>query len=204
MKIERYELVKNDKYNVFLSNGEVLTLPENVITENELLLKKELSQDLYEKVNRDSLIYDLVSVAIKYISIRLRSISEIKAYLSKKNSDKDLIESATKKLIALGYLDDERFTQAFIKDKLNFTTMGDYKIRMELQKLGVDSQIIESNISSIDDDVITQRMEKVIAKDLKTNKKLTGNNLKNKIYNHLLNQGYSKEKVITVINKYSF
>ena len=157
MKIERYELVKNDKYNVFLSNGEVLTLPESVITENELLLKKELSQELYEKVNRDSLIYDLVSVAIKYISIRLRSISEIKAYLSKKNSDKDLIESATQKLIALGYLDDERFTKAFIKDKLNFTTMGDYKIRMELQKLGVDLQIIESNIFSIDDDIVKKK-----------------------------------------------
>ena len=39
MKIDRYELVKNNIYNVYLSNGEVLTLDENVITDNELLLK---------------------------------------------------------------------------------------------------------------------------------------------------------------------
>ena len=42
MKIDRYELVKNNIYNVYLSNGEVLTLDENVITDNELLLKKEI------------------------------------------------------------------------------------------------------------------------------------------------------------------
>lgn len=41
MKIDRYELVKNNIYNVYLSNGEVLTLDENVITDNELLLKKK-------------------------------------------------------------------------------------------------------------------------------------------------------------------
>ena len=28
--------------------------------------------------------------------------------------------------------------------------------------------------------------------------------LKNKIYNHLISQGYSKEKVINIINTYDF
>ena len=45
MHIEKYELKNKNKYNVYLSNGEVITLDERVITENELLLKKEIDKN---------------------------------------------------------------------------------------------------------------------------------------------------------------
>jgi len=202
MKIEKYELTKKNYYNVYLSNGEVLTLSEKVITENELLLKKELDKETYNKVNRDNNIYNLVDMAIKYINIRLRSIKEVRDYLIKKCDSIEEIDEAICKLIKLGYLDDEKFTKAFIKDKLSFTNQGDYKIKMELQRLGVDFLIIENNV--IDDDIIHDRIRKIIDKDIRVNRKYSGINLKNKIYNHLLSQGYSKEKVISIINEYSF
>ena len=41
MKIDKYELTNKNKYNVFLSNGEVITLDERVITENEITEQKE-------------------------------------------------------------------------------------------------------------------------------------------------------------------
>lgn len=204
MKIEKYELTKKNKYNVYLSNGEVITLDERVITENELLLKKEIDINLYNKINKESRIYELIDIAIKYISIRLRSIKEIKDYLKKKETDIELIEVAVDKLIKLGYLNDDRFTKAFIKDKLNFTSMGDYKIKMELQRLGVSYEIIENNISLIDDNILEEKMNKIIEKELKINKKYSGINLKNKIYNHLVSSGYTKEKVISILNNYEF
>lgn len=204
MKIEKYELTKKNKYNVYLSNGEVITLDERVITENELLLKKEIDINLYNKVNRESRIYELVDISIKYISVRLRSIKEIKDYLNKKEEDENTINEVINKLIKLGYLDDDRFTKAFIKDKLNFTSMGDYKIKMELQRLGVSYEIIEENISLIDDNILEEKIHKIIEKDLKTNKKYSGINLKNKIYNHLVAAGYTKEKVISILNNYEF
>ena len=58
MKIEKYELVKKNKYNIFLSNGEVITLDERVITENELLLKKMIDKELYDKVMKENIIYN--------------------------------------------------------------------------------------------------------------------------------------------------
>ena len=44
----------------------------------------------------------------------------------------------------------------------------------------------------------------IIDKDIKNNKKYNGSELRNKIYNHLISQGYSKEKVINIINTYDF
>ena len=204
MQIVKYEFTKKNKYNVYLSNGEVLNLQEQVITENELLLKKEMSQELYNKLVRDNKIYELMEMAVKYISIRLRSIKEVKDYLLKKGGSNNEVEDAVQRLIELGYLDDDRFTKAFIKDKLKFTTIGDYKIKMQLNKLGVSTSIIEDNMNKIDEHIIEEKIKKIIEKDKKTNKKYSGQILKNKIYNHLLNQGYSQEKVITIINTYDF
>lgn len=204
MEIVKYELTKKNIYNVYLSNGEVLELDESVITNNELLLKKRIDNDLYDKLKRDNKICILVNASIKYINVRLRSIKEIKDYLLKKEDDTDLIDEVISRLIKMGYLDDRRFTEAYIKDKLNFTSWGDYKIINELNKLGISSLDIEDNIDLLNDDILNERMRKIIDKDIRTNKKYSGLKLKNKIYNHLLTSGYSKEKAISLINSYDF
>lgn len=204
MEIVKYELTKKNIYNVYLSNGEVLELDESVITNNELLLKKRIDNDLYDKLKRDNKICILVNASIKYINVRLRSIKEIKDYLLKKEDDTDLIDEVISRLMKMGYLDDRRFTEAYIKDKLNFTSWGDYKIINELNKLGISSLDIEDNIDLLSEDILNERMRKIIDKDIRTNKKYSGLKLKNKIYNHLLTSGYSKEKVISLINSYDF
>lgn len=204
MNIEKYELYKKNKYNIYLSNGEVLSLDERVITANELLLKKKLDNNLYDKVVRENKIYDMIDIAIKYISIRLRSVKEVKEYLKKKYEEEKLIEEAITKLKKLGYLDDNKFAKAFIKDKLNFTSWGDYKIKLELDHLGVSHEIIEENISNIDENILEEKMKKQIEKIIRTNKKYKDSELKNKIYTHLVTTGFTKEKVIRVLNNYNF
>ena len=204
MKIEKYELTKKNIYNVYLSNGEVLELNGKVITDNELLIKKDIDNELYDKLKRDNTICILVDTSVKYIDRRLRSINELRDYLKNKEEDTIIIEEVIDKLIDYKYLDDDRFTKAFIKDKLNFTNWGDYKIKNELKRLGVNEEVIYNNISNIDDNIYYERINKIIDKDISTNKKYGGIKLKNKIYNHLLTLGYSKEKVISIINNYNF
>lgn len=204
MKIEKYELTKKNIYNVYLSNGEVLELNGKVITDNELLIKKDIDNELYDKLKRDNTICILVDTSIKYIDRRLRSINELRDYLKNKEEDTIIIEEVIDKLIDYKYLDDDRFTKAFIKDKLNFTNWGDYKIKNELKRLGVNEEIIYNNMTSIDDNIFYERINKIIDKDISINKKYSGIKLKNKIYNHLLTLGYSKEKVISIINNYNF
>ena len=204
MRIEKYELTKKNVYNVYLSNGEVLELNGKVITDNELLIKKEIDNELYDKLKRDNTICILVDTSVKYIDRRLRSIKELKEYFKNKEEDTTIIEEVIDKLIDNKYLDDDRFTKAFIKDKLNFTNWGDYKIKNELKRLDVNEEIIYNNMINIDDNIYYERINKIIDKDISTNKKYNGIKLKNKIYNHLLTLGYSKEKVISIINNYNF
>ena len=78
-----------------------------------------------------------------------------------------------------------------------------YCCKIELQGLGVSSDIIENNISNIDDEILYNKMRKIIDK-MKNNKKYSSSELKSKIYNHLISSGYSKEKVIYILNEYNF
>lgn len=204
MKIIKYEKIKKENYNIYLDNGEVITVNGKVITDNELLLKKSIDKDLYNKVIMDNHIYELYELGIKYLKVRLRSIKEMKDYLLKKDDNNLVVNKVCTLLKENKYLDDNVFARAYVKDKMRFTTKGDYKIKKELSSLGVESPIIEDIFMEINNADFEEKIKKIIEKDIRTNKKYRGDYLKNKIYNHLLSQGYSASLIIPIINKYDF
>ena len=204
MKIEKYQKIGKDKYRIFLDNGTIIDIYEDVIVKNNLLYKKEISVDLLNKLEEDNEVQNIYNMAIKYISLRLRSSYEVYSYLKKKDFNENTIEEILEKLIKNNYLNDDIFTKAFIKDKLNFTNMGKYKLINELKLLKVDNEIINNHIEEIEEEIWNERINILINKYLKRTKKNTGNMLKNKIYIYLVNLGYDKSLVINNLNNYNF
>jgi len=204
MQIEKYKKISNDKYRIFLDNGTITDIYEDVIVKNNLLYKKEIDIDLLNKIESDNIYEDAYNISLKYISIRLRSINEIFNYLKKKSIDESIIEEVITRLKKNNYLNDLVFAKAFIKDKLNFTNMGKYKLINELKLLKVEEEIINNSINEIEDDIWYERIDKLINKYLKSNKKYNGNILKNKLYIYLVNLGYDKSLVINALNNYNF
>ena len=204
MKIEKYKKIKEDLYRVLLDNGEIIDIYEDVILANNLLYKSEIDQNLLDKINIENNYQLAYNISVKYIMVRLRSINEIIVYLTKKGYSKDVIDKVIEKLIKNKLLDDEIFTKAYINDKLNFTNVGKYKLISELTtKMKVDNSVVYNVLESYKE-VWNDRIEKLINKYLKSNKKYRGNTLKNKLYIYLVNLGYDKDKVISVLNNYDF
>ena len=201
MKIEKYEKYGKDKYRIFLDNGEVIETYDEVILKYDLLLKKEISPSIYQKLFVDTHLVEYYNACIKYISVRIRSTKEIFDYLKKKNVEEEDIEEIIKKLTKEKFLDDNHFCECFIKDKLNFTTMGEYKIINELKKHNIASDIISNYSYLWDRDVMIPKIEKLVDKQMISNKKLDKYKLRNKIYYYLLNQGFSSDVVTHVLNQ---
>ena len=202
MKIIKYENKGNNSYKIHLENNQSINLYEDVIIKNNLLYKKEISNDLLEKLDKDNSKEDIYNKCVKYISVRIRSIQEIKEYLKRKEIESELIASTIDKLIKNNLLNDEQFTKAFIHDKINFTTMGPYKIEQELKKHKIDANIISDHLYSIDEEIIDNKINKQITKLMKSTRKKQ--NLRNKIYTNLLSLGYSNEMILRNINNYEF
>ena len=202
MKIEKYESINNGQYKIYLSDGTILKINSDVIINNNLLYKKEIDNTLLNKILKENDNANIYNKCVKYISVRLRSKKEIIDYLKKLNIDNtaDIID----KLIKNNLINDEVFTKAFIKDKINFTSYGPYRIRQELNKYNIDNEIIDKYINDIDEEILIDKVDKQINKMIKSNRKYSGNILKSKIYNNLYNNGFDKDMIINVLNNYNF
>ena len=204
IKIIKYKKENNGKYKLFLEDGSTIDTYEDVILKNNLLYKKDIDDSLYDIIMNDNVYEEAYSKSINYIGIRLRSINEMKVYLKSKKYSEEVINIIIERLIKNNLLNDTIFTQAFINDKLNFTTMGPYKIELELKKHNIDNNIISKCINTIDEDIIYEKINKLITKFIKSNKKYKGFLLKNKIYTNLINLGYSSSMILEVLNNYEF
>lgn len=202
MKIEKYIKTGKSKYQLYLDNGEVLDTYDDVILKEDLLLKKEFDSYTYQRIITQTKLQEYYNACLKYISIRIRSTKEIIDYLKRKKVAEEDIDYIVQKLTKEKLLDDNYFCQCFIKDKLRFTTMGDYKIIYELKKHNITQNIIENNRYLIDEEVLTEKIDKIIRKKIETNKKLDKSTLRNKLYNNLLNSGYSSNLVTKRLNYY--
>lgn len=202
MKIVKYTRLASGKYKVLFDNKKELILYESVIIDTNLLYKKEITNEEYNNLVSLNNYQDIYNKVIKYIGIRLRSKKEITDYLKKMDLSTEVVDDILNKLITNKYIDDERFSQAYIKDKYNFSNNGPYKIINELVKLGIDKDIAYTYTF----DIITNEEEKInklINKYVKSDKKHDWYYLRNKIYNNLINLGYSKEIVISILNNYN-
>lgn len=202
MKIEKYESINNGQYKIYLSDGTILKINSDVIINNNLLYKKEIDNTLLNKILKENDNANIYNKCVKYISVRLRSKKEIIDYLKKLNIDNtaDIIDKLTKNNL----INDEVFTKAFIKDKINFTSYGPYRIRQELNKYNINNEIIDKYIKDIDEEILIGKIDKQINKMIKSNRKYSSNILKSKIYNNLYNNGFDKDMIINILNNYNF
>lgn len=201
MEIVKYIKKGNGNYQIIFDNKKKINIQEDVIIKNNLLYKKEIDNDLLLKIIVENEEYEIYNKCVNYIGVRLRSINEIREYMARKDISLEKQEEVIERLIKNKLLDDSVFARAFIKDKMNFTTMGPYRIELELKKHKIDDKIIKKYINEIDRDMIYDKIDRQINKLIKSNKNKS--NLRNKIYNNLLGLGYSSEMVVSMINKYN-
>jgi len=192
MKIEKFKKKGKDKYELFFENGTSIELYEDVIVNNELLINKEIDDSKLEEIRKQNNSSETYIKCVKYISIRMRSRNEIEEYLLKNNYERKLIDDVIDKLFEMGLLNEEQFVKSFINDKLLMTNYGPYKIKNELLKHKIDEELINKNISNIDEQILIERIEKIVNKYIKTNHKYSKYTLKNKIYDQLNILGYPK------------
>jgi len=201
MKIDKYEKIGVGKYRIYLSNGEVIEIYDDVIIDNDLLLKGELDRNTYNKIIRESELQEKYNSCVKYISVRIRCTKEIYDYLLKKKVSGDDIDLIIDKLHKNKLLDDNYFCECFIKDKLRFTSWGPYRIVRELNKYSIDNNVINNYSYLMNDEVVYDKLYKLISKAIKSNHKLDNNKLRNKIYRNYLNMGFKSDMIVNILNQ---
>lgn len=203
MKIEKFTKLKSGQYKLNLDDNTNILLHEDLILKYELLIYREIDNEKIEQLLEENKSYIAYDLALNYLKVKMRSKKEIKDYLLKKEISEELINNAIEKLETQGYIGDLTYTKAFINDRINLSNDGPYKIKEQLIKLGINEDVILKELEVFNKDLEQSRIEKLIAKQIKTNHNKGLYLLKKKILDYLVNLGYSKEIVISLIDKVS-
>ncbi len=201
MKILRYEKRKNGMYQVLFDNDYDVDLHEEIILKHNLLIKKEASQKEIDEMleeNKKFIAYDL---SVKFLAKKMRSTKETREYLFKNEFDKDTIDYVINTLIKEKYLNDNSYSKAYINDKILLSNDGPNKIKNKLIELGVNQEIIDSNLELFTDNLQKEKIDKIISKQITTNRNKSALILKNKITEYLYNLGYDKSIILDCLNK---
>lgn len=199
MKIEKISKTKSGKYILEFDNNEKIKTYDEVILNNNLLYKKEISSELLNEIEKDNIYYDVYNKVLKFISTKMRSEEEINKYLDKLevlNKEKIICKLKDIKLI-----NDNAFLKAYVYDKFNLTLNGPEKIKKELLEHNIDENLINEELNKYNN-LLVERINKLINKKMKVNKKSTYL-FKQKIVNDLIDLGYSKDMIVEELNKYN-
>ena len=95
------------------------------------------------------------------------------------------------------FIDDRRFAEAFVRDKLNLSGWGAYKIKMSLRTKGVARDIIEEVVAPmIEATDMKERLEEIMQCKLRTLKYTTTYEAKTKLIRFAASRGYDIEEAI--------
>ncbi|MFI3285475.1 MAG: regulatory protein RecX [Rikenellaceae bacterium] len=105
------------------------------------------------------------------------------------------------RLIAEKFIDDRRFAEAYVREKLNLSGWGVRKIASSLKAKGVSSSIVEESLSQLDLESMVGRLEDKIKRKLRTVKYKDNYDLKSKLVRYALSLGYDYDMVFDAVSQ---
>ena len=162
----------------------------------------------YKEINEEELTELLDSVsfrraynkALDFLSRRPFGTKELIKKLCEKGHDKQAAQKACERLIELGLLNDEEYARILANDLLERKKYAIKRVKQELIFRGIDREIVENTIDSIDND--PQKSIIILIKKKYINK-LGDEKGKKRVVDALMRLGYSYSDIKTALNQIS-
>lgn len=199
--ITSIKLQKNKKrVNIHLDNKFAFGLDLESFVKLGLKVEQELSETEVEKIVKKAEFQKVNDKILRFATLRPRSQKEYNAWLKKHKVHASLHKELFNRLKHLELLDDEKFTNWWVKQRQSSRPKSARVLRFELRQKGIDRYIIDDVLSN------TKIDEVKIAKELIEKKKYKWEKLnifeaKKKISAFLASKGFSWDVVKKVLSQ---
>ncbi len=141
-------LGRENKFAVFVDDKLELVLSAEVILDSGLDQNQEIGlKELNEIKNIDTK-HKFMNMALRYVSKRLKTEAETKAYLKRKGADQLTRKTVIARLKELDLINDDHYVRSYIHDHVFLSPQSIRKIKYELQKKKIALDIIERSLSN--------------------------------------------------------
>lgn len=196
-KVER----KGKKVQLTFSDSTILKLSSDLFKKYNFISGEELDENSLEQLKKENEFFEAKISALRFLSIRNHSRNELRQKLLKKKFSEEIIEKVLNELSQLSYLNDRKFAEQFFNELIG-KHFGPLKIKNEMTKRGIDRQTTDEILRDFFNDEEFQK--EIILKYLQKNKFPKKIKLKNelqKIYNHLINRGFSSSVIVKALRE---
>ena len=204
MQITKIEIQKKrkDRYNIYIDDEFRFGVDEGTLIDFDLRKDREISEEEVEKIENEEVVVKAFNSAMRSLKLRDRSEKEIRDKLKQKELAVSAIDKAIKKLYRLEFLNDKRFAEMFVRDRMKLKPKGKRVLSLELAQKGIDKDIIEEVLSEL----VGGEEELDLAKRVfeKAEKKYGGpedSEAKQKIIKYMVSKGFSWDDISKIIDR---
>lgn len=108
-------------------------------------------------------------------------------------------EKVLARLVRERFIDDRRYAEAFVREKLRLSGWGEYKLRTALQRKGIARELIDEALGQIDRSGMAERLAERLARKARTTRAASPYDLKTKLIRYGLSLGYDYETVLGAV-----
>ncbi len=206
MVITKIEQAKKreSRVNIFLDEEFWIGLDKNDLLLLGLFKGKEISPEEKKEVEKAAGFNKVLEKAINYTIVRPRSEKEMREYLLYR---RNLLQEDALRMIQVlkekGFLDDEKFTEWYIQNRMDFGAHGENKIYSELLSKGISSsrarEVLKRFINEESKPEILEKINAFVKKSLPGIKADSDFERRQKLTQKLLSRGFKYSDISKVL-----
>ncbi|RDY69997.1 recombination regulator RecX [Halobacillus trueperi] len=201
-KITTQKKHKN-RYNIFLDkgNGEEygFSVDEDVLVKYRLQKNMELDDALINALIQTDTLHKSYTLAINYLSYRMRSEKEIRDYLKDKETDPEHIEEIVSRLNKERLLDDQEFANSLVRTRIMTSSKGPFLLKKELLEKGVSAVKADEAITHYSFDKQYDKALKFAEKKLKNDGRKSYRQQVQNVQQTLMQKGFQGDVIQEVL-----
>ena len=199
LSIEPNKNKRNKKNKIILDNDTFFYLYDSEIKKLNLNEESEIDAVLYDTIFEEYLFARAKKKALAILDKTMSSKEQIRTKLRRNDFCDEVIDKVISLLEEYNLLNDYEYAKAYISSYQNKKSIRELKF--ELQKRGIDRDIIEELVSNIDSsEMEIAKIEKIVRKyrDSEGNIPIEK---RQKIMASLYRKGYDKNNILRVLDK---
>lgn len=110
-------------------------------------------------------------------------------------------EKVVQKLVTEKFIDEERFSTFYVRDKFRFNKWGRKKIMWQLRQKGIDQETIYQALEQIDPDEYHEKLKEVIREKIRQVKNKELIKQKAAVIRNAVSRGYEYEKIMPLVEQ---
>ncbi len=204
-KLTRITTQKKNKnrYNIFLDHGNgeeySFSVDEDVLVKFRLQKNMELDKPTIEQMVQTDTVHKSFTLALNYLSYRMRSEKEIKDYLKDKEVEEDHIEEVIRRLHEQNLLDDQEFANSLVRTRVMTSSKGPLLVKKELIEKGISAQQAEEALQFYPFDKQVEKALKSAQKKMKSDRRKSWKQQIQNLQQTLMQKGYRNDVIQEVL-----